>query len=352
MMHGDDYYPDQLRLQVEHALETPISKLLDAYELPMRRFGTIVAWAVEGMEEDVPGTLADLRAALESRNLLGSGHCRFVFADDTDLTFVRYPQHGQWRVHGEVKPGSEKIPTEEWIRRLADLARGVVGSAGFLRARIERRNNAYGSFVPQPPLARDYHLVTTTDVEVAENYDDPSEFSRRHEVERVGETLVCTRALDAVDEYAWLGETFELTMALARAAKPGKTVYWKPKWLDDFDTWWSFGDFYYEKGGPRALTLGGYDAETRTLEFTGYCIGNVIRNKPDLPATHVHIREIHELRALVKARMDDEGRPVEKVRIVFPAEDMARRERRPLKDAGAEVFYQDAGTGRLVEIAD
>jgi hypothetical protein len=40
------------------------------------------------------------------------------------------------------------------------------------------------------------------------------------------------------------------------------------------------------------------------------------------------------------------------VRIVFPDEAMARRERRPLLDAGARVFYTDPSTGGLVEVAD
>jgi hypothetical protein len=353
MKHDDDFYPDDFHLLVEHELETPIMRLLDAYELPIKRFGTVVAWSVEGMEEEVSGTFADLRAGLESRGLFDCEYARVVFDDDTGLSLVKYPQFKRWRVEGKLKAYSERVPTGDWIRRLADLARGVIGSAGFTQAKIERRLNAYGNFVPQPPLARDYHLITTTEAEIADNYADPELFLRLHRVEKVGDTLVCSRALDAATEYEWLGHTFEDTMALARAAKPGKTFYSSnPKWRDDFDTWWTFGDYYYEKGGPRALTLVGYDPGTRTLEYTGYCIGDRRRNEPDLPATHVHVKEIHELRALVKARKDEQGRPVDVVRIVFPYEAMARRERRPLLDAGARVFYTDPSTGGLVEVAD
>ena len=64
------------------------------------------------------------------------------------------------------------------------------------------------------------------------------------------------------------------------------------------------------------------------------------------------IREIHEVRALVKAKQDREGRPVDTVRIVFLEEWMARRERRPLLDVGARVFFMDPKTGRDVEITD
>jgi hypothetical protein len=37
---------------------------------------------------------------------------------------------------------------------------------------------------------------------------------------------------------------------------------------------------------------------------------------------------------------------------VFPTEEMARRERRPLEDAGAQVFYEDPVAGRAVELVD
>ena len=46
------------------------------------------------------------------------------------------------------------------------------------------------------------------------------------------------------------------------------------------------------------------------------------------------------------------GRPVDTVRIVFLEEWMARRERRPLLDVGARVFFMDPRTGRDVEVTD
>jgi hypothetical protein len=43
---------------------------------------------------------------------------------------------------------------------------------------------------------------------------------------------------------------------------------------------------------------------------------------------------------------------VDTVRIVFPEEWMARRERRPLLDVGARVFFMDRKTGSDIEIKD
>jgi hypothetical protein len=64
------------------------------------------------------------------------------------------------------------------------------------------------------------------------------------------------------------------------------------------------------------------------------------------------LREIHEVRALVKAKQDRVGRPVDTVRVLFAEEWMARRERRPLLDVGARVFFMDPKTGSDVEIKD
>jgi hypothetical protein len=52
----------------------------------------------------------------------------------------------------------------------------------------------------------------------------------------------------------------------------------------------------------------------------------------------------------VKARKDRDGHPVDTVRVVFAEEWMAHRERRPLLDVGARVYFMDRNTGRDIEI--
>jgi hypothetical protein len=55
---------------------------------------------------------------------------------------------------------------------------------------------------------------------------------------------------------------------------------------------------------------------------------DIAKGRPD--PRHVLIRAIHEVRSLIKAKKDREGRPVDTVRIVLAEEWMARREQRPL----------------------
>ena len=95
----------------------------------------------------------------------------------------------------------------------------------------------------------------------------------------------------------------------------------------------------------------GTPPSTRTIEYAGFCTNtDIAKGGPD--PRHVLIQEIHEVRALVKAKKDREGRPVDTVRVVFAEEWMARRERRPLLDVGARVFFMDPKTGSDLEIKD
>jgi hypothetical protein len=55
------------------------------------------------------------------------------------------------------------------------------------------------------------------------------------------------------------------------------------------------------------------------------------------------------VRAIVQAKRDGQGRVIETVRVVFPDEPMAHREKRVLLDVGARVFFMSP-TGADVEI--
>jgi hypothetical protein len=106
------------------------------------------------------------------------------------------------------------------------------------------------------------------------------------------------------------------------------------------------------KAGYPALSYVGYEAATRTVEYAGFVARTPLARGGEDPR-FVLVREIHDLRALIAAKKDAEGRPVDTVRIVFPHEWMARQERRPLLDAGARVFYIDPkADAELVEMTD
>jgi len=240
---------------------------------------------------------------------------------------------------------------------MAKLSIASARIPGFEFAVLARHETSWAEFPPQPPLARYNHVVTVSDAEVADAYDEPDAFWQCWDrVERVGDQRVCIRALGKLEVRDWLAETFESTMYLARIAKPKRTIYLTPHRGGPapaaFAPWWKYGDIIAdERAGYPALSFVGYDPSTRTVEYAGFCTNtDIAKGGPD--PRHVLIREIHEIRALVKAKKDRDGHPVDTVRIVFAEEWMARRERRPLLDVGARVFFMDRKAGNDIEVTD
>lgn len=195
---------------------------------------------------------------------------------------------------------------------------------------------------------RPEHAFEGSDLAMNRRPDDVVQIEAQVEDQRV-----CIRALDKLEVQSWLAETFESTMHLARIAKPNRTNYLTPgKVPAAFAPWWEYGDIIAdERAGYPALSFVGYAPPTRTIEYAGFCTNtDIAKGGPD--PRHVLIREIHEIRSLLKAKKDREGRPVDTVRVVFAEEWMARRERRPLLDVGARVFFMDRKTGADIEIKD
>jgi hypothetical protein len=188
-------------------------------------------------------------------------------------------------------------------------------------------------FPCSPPLAQANYAVTVTDAEVVDAYEDPAVFWRAWEkIEPYGDKKLCLRALGELDLLSWLGKTFETTMALARAAKPGKTGYSTLRPSRSLSAWWDFGPWDEDKAGEPTLSPVRYDEATRMLEFAAYVP----------PKRHVLAQEIHLIRTLALKKKDGKGRPIDEIQIVFigdTPEATARAERRPLRDVGARTFF-------------
>jgi hypothetical protein len=350
---GRAYYPDFISLRADHGVAATPALLASEYARLFRDagFGPMTGYSVAGMDDRVArGTQRDLESAIARLGVEEAHIFKLVFKDQTSVVCSRSERRRAWEV--EAQYPMDAPPKVEWMKKIAKAGTGSVGIPEFDFAALRRKQGSWVEFVPEPPLARAHHLVTVTEKEVADSYDDPESFwSVWDSIERVGEQRVCARALDELDDRDWLARTFEQTMRLARLAKPGLTYYNEPRWTDAFRPWWEYGDVQHEKAGYPALSPAGYDAGTKTFEFTGFCTKASLEKGGPEPR-HVLIREIHEVRALVAAQRDANGRRVETVRIVFPEEWMARQERRPLLDVGAVVFYMDRKSGRLVEVAD
>lgn len=350
-----NHYPSWILFRARHSDNVPARVLADEYMMRLRQLGLleIASYGISGMDAQTHGRYGDLIRGLDERQRSGADDGAFIM----DFGFERFSftrgEGGRpfWDVEGRYPP--ETKPTAEWVRRMAELGTVVPTVPGFHYA-VLRREQSSTQFVPEPPLARANHLVTTNEREVADDYDDPDYFWKAWDrIEQVGDIRVCIRALEALDDDSWLSETFESTMDLVRRAKPKFTNYVRPGRVEpEFAPWWEYGDYQYERAGNPALSYVGYEAATRTVEYTGF-----VAKLPYVPSRtdsnrHVLIREIHGLRALVKAKQDAEGRPIDTVRIVFPFEWMARQERRPLLDAGARVFYSTADSVDLIEVTD
>jgi len=285
------------------------------------------AWAVKGMGPEIrPGGFDDIRRALGSKDL-----GRVVFICGTaKLSLFR--SQGRWTVQCYPDSAQQAKPDETLLRRCVALTREVLDKAGFITAVLERRGSA--EWLLYPPLFQRYHMVVTSDAEVARAYDDPDVYWRVwDEVEARGEHRICVRDLDAVDDVTWLERTFEDTMELGRWAR--RKVGFGRVFADDpiREMWWN-------RGEPTLRPVG-YDPEDKLVEYTGFCP----------PGEHVRMRELYEIWLLAQLGEDAEGQPIDTVRVVFYTEEMARAERRPLQHAGARVYYLSPEE-ELIEVTD
>lgn len=332
---------------IDHAPEVPLLEVARVYAAAMERAGQpLASFTVQGMGDQV---YADGDVAAFADYVRGHG------AEDRPFALLksagglkvscwrwRAGQKSEWSIEISWLEG-RRLTVEQWLHLLVDLARSVVEAPGFVRAQVHRGSLATPDFPLFPPLAGANHLVTVTDAGVAEAYDRPDAFWHAwDEIEAHGDIKVCVRALDQVGELEWLGRTFEDSMEMARAARPGKTRFCRPVVSEWMGPWWEFGDPQREKAGEPVLSPVGYDPATRTVEYSGFVP----------PGQHVLIQEIQNLRVLLRKKKDPGGRSVDAVRVVFFDEAMARAEKRPLLDIGVRVYFMDPATGGLVELTE
>ncbi|MEZ4401269.1 MAG: hypothetical protein R3B06_14680 [Kofleriaceae bacterium] len=240
--------------------------------------------------------------------------------------------------------------TAAFLHQQVALCRAALAVPGLEHATVSRGQAHQIHFPLRPPLAgANFAVVTTVDA-VDAAYTDPAVFWRAWDtVEPHGHLRLCTRALDLpdpADDVAWLGRTFEASMALARAARPGLTQYDVPRPRPELAPFWTPGPRPDAAGQP-VLALVGYDPADHLVEYAGF----VPDPEPGFPMPHLLVRDILTLRALQRRKALPDGRPVASVRVVFPSEAMARPERRPIRDCGARLFFLGPA-GDLVEITD
>lgn len=344
----DGHHPNALRLKVTHDRRLGPIELARLYTDGLRDVGRgdIVEYAVAYTVKTLPGGWANLESEL--RRLGPQTHYfRMYVADGTHVLGTRSDPQGPWEISVSA---AERAP-EGWLDAVAAFTRMTLAMPAFVHAELQRVPGGGTTFMPSPPIAGVNHVVTTTEEEVAAAYEDPTVFwNAWTHVERHGDLRLCTRALHAIEEEDWLEDTHLSTMELARAARANRTRYQTPVWLDWTQPWWEFGDIQDERAGYPALTRTVYDPSLGLVEYAGFITKRPLREGGEEPR-HVLIAEIHVVRKMIRTKKTPDGQPVRAVRVVFPEEWMARQERRPLLDVGAQVYFHGSA-GELVAVSD
>ena len=227
-----------------------------------------------------------------------------------NATRLRWHQdaYSNWHVKGDA-PEDDRSP--QWLQTMASLASAVAQRPGTERIQLSR--DAGSNIAPKPPLAKNCHLVLTTIAAVSDDYEDPDAFwSAWDEIEPHADRMICKRGFEAVDEAAWLRRTADDSLAMARAARPGRTAFYRAH--ADLEPWLA----------STSLAPLRYLLATRTLElaFTG-------------AHEHITIRDLQD----IQSRTDEQGRPVARFVVEFADEATARREARPLLDNNVHVRF-------------
>lgn len=313
----------------EAALEM-LHRLADAFKLRLE------TWNATGSGDGFQaGGLAALRAYVVSH----STSLEFFSAtgDPGDARVSASERNGIWSIDYAAYEG-----TAEWLDSAVLELRAAAGEVRLLDGAVSRGPANSLEFAPSPPIAKGNYAVLTTDAQVAAAYDDPAVFwASWDKIEDVKGHKLCTRALRALRDEYWLGETFEASMAMARAARPHLTEFPWIQLTGVEGPWWDFGDVQDEKAGWPMLDLVGYEPRTETVELAA---------KPGHDG-HVLLQEIDTIRQLVSRGKTRDKKPVKCVRVVFLDEATARVEKRPLLDVGAKVYYMGK-QAELVELTE
>ncbi len=287
-----------------------------------------LSWLVPYGSDPRQGELADLLEHIEG---LAEVKGRIYLSD---IARVNFHRDDDWvfKLHVNLEHHSPR-PVKESLAALVATARRLF--AGDLRSARILRSSGGANCIPELPVCGyKTHLCLTDKNEVDACYQDPAVFWESWRTEaRSGDRFLLTRGLDAVEDLAFLKQVSAAQWAMARAAKPGLTQYFNPN-VDQAET-----AFY--RSGPRHLELVGYLEDKRLVEYSGFLAEDA----------HITPEQIYQIAELAAVGALPDGRPVETVRVVFYEEAMAQREKRPLLDVGAKVYFENQ-EGDLVEIAE
>jgi len=175
-------------------------------------------------------------------------------------------------------------------------------------------------------------MLLLDEADILAHYPSTENFLRAWDGhDRFGDRLLVHRGLHCLTPRAFAEYTRESKWQLARDALPGGVAYARCR-DRDLHSW---ERDWYAAGRHTLSHIATVDGRCEYSAFVG-------------DKEHVRPREVFHIRQMVRRGADDDGNPVESVRIAFPNEAMARAEGRPLQDVGATVVYLDANAEDVV----
>jgi hypothetical protein len=236
----------------------------------------------------------------------------------------RPQQHWDITLSFIVEKHHTSIDLETFVDSAVEVCRQLLRNTPILGARLQRIAT-YGDFIPDVPIiGAEKYLVMTTQTEVEQNYERPEVFwnaSFWSSIEQYEEQYLLLREEHTFDDLDFIHAVYDQHWQLARAVKPGVMKYYYPNVRPHEEE-------IFFAGEPR-LNIVGYSTEKQIIEYT-CCV------EPD---EHIQGWEIYKLRELVKEGTLEDGRPINSIQVVFPNEEMAQREKRPLLNIGVKVIY-------------
>lgn len=325
--------PVALRLNVQCPLDTPLAVAADACIAAAGVNGGLAAWRLggpAGVQGDDAGTLRQAVAAVTS----GRGTTlQVTCVAGLALTASPLEGFGAYVVDSTWIAG-DRDGARQWLRQAVAAIEALVPRLPADLAEIAREPHASSGFLPSPPLLRRRHAWVTDDAEPRAVYGDaaPSFLAAWDEVRECGGRRLLLRALEAIDEAAWVEQVLPSQLRMAKRAPPGQTEWrrataapWNVRWV---------------KGARPHLGFVGQDAATGLVEFAA-TVGE----------DGLGIAELQMLSELKQRGTDAQGRQVGSVRVVYPDVASALIDATVLADLGIGCFAMDEA-GRTVPVAN
>jgi hypothetical protein len=270
-----------------------------------------------------------LEPLLRANRLPDPDYVEWMLGDDFGfyIETVRGELYAKWRIYD--------LKTEEntwrWLAATEEVIVRLLGAGLQISRGLVTREGHGAACLPWLPVAGEgttYISVTTEDA-IARGFEDaPSMISEGGwEVKKIGGHLLLSRAMHAETNVELLEAIWDSHWAMARLVKPGLADYsriYPPK--DD--------EAPIVNAGSATIEPVGYDPDRKMLIYSSVLA----------PGQHVRGWEVLSLRNAVLAKQLPDGRAIDRIEVVFPDEEMARDEMRPLRDVGVEVgYYADSG---------